>query len=87
MGKSRLTCEIPCAQRLFGSDQAVCRLCRSTAMEFQSKNFRLGIGLFLHAAYAAHVAARTAFTNEHPEVEQAQRNFLTVDLDFCFYSM
>lgn len=56
-------------------------------MEFQSKNFRLGIGLFLHAAYAAHVAARTAFTNEHPEVEQAQRNFLTVDLDFCFYSM
>lgn len=25
-------------------------------MEFQSKNFRLGIGLFAHAAYAAHVA-------------------------------
>lgn len=25
-------------------------------MEFQSKNFRLGTGLFVHAAYAAHVA-------------------------------
>ena len=56
MGKSRLTCEIPCARRLFGSDQAVRRLPRITAMEFQSKNFRLGIGLFVHAACAAHVA-------------------------------
>lgn len=56
MGKSKLTCEISAAQKLFRSDQAVCRLPWITAMEFQSKNFRLGTRVFVHAAYAAHVA-------------------------------
>lgn len=72
--KSRSVCEIPAAQQLFGSDHAVCRLPRITAIEFQSKNFRLGTGLFVHAAYAAHVAVIQPGLSSHMHIHKCNRH-------------